>query len=104
MRAGSQFHGDRNTSSLSLVLSSRRFFVGLYASTPGPAMTVRQPHRPVIFTPVPHSSAFLIFLVLVTTGGDDIVDFEDHTAELRGKVQLLAFPDQRVYAPVFAHI
>lgn len=43
-------------------------------------------------------------LVIVAAGYDDIVDFENHTAQLRGEKKLLSFANQGIYHEVFSHV
>lgn len=43
-------------------------------------------------------------VVLVASGDDDVVDLEDHTAELCGQQKLLSLGDQGVDNEVFSHV
>ncbi len=43
-------------------------------------------------------------LIIVAAGYDDIVDFENHAAQLRGEKKLLSFANQGIYDEVFSHV
>lgn len=60
--------------------------------------------RSVISDALTLNRGICLELVIVASGYDDIIDFENHAAQLRSEKKLLSFANQGIYNKILSHI